>query len=171
MARLSMSSNIPYSTVTHAGIKITTIGMTMTSPVTESAAPTMSTSKFRMPPALSRANNPGIACPQSTSSECYPSGLPSGSAPALGSTSTRSAQQYCSALIVMQVPPTIQEGPVPARTIDDKCPCLSQEGANPPHAPLASSACRTRMPSPPLVLVVVVRVGSRRRIRYWRDKQ
>jgi hypothetical protein len=53
----------------------------MTSPVNESALPTMSTSKFPTPPTLSRSNNPEPPCPQSTSSEGYPSRLPSGSAP------------------------------------------------------------------------------------------
>src|SRR6267154_89799 len=61
--------------------------------------------------------------------------------------STLSAQHWYSAPNVMQVPLTIQEGLVPARNIDNKCPCLSQEGVNPmlrSHRQHAGLECRHR---------------------------
>lgn len=66
----------------HADVKMMTmtISMTMASLVNELATPNMSTSKFPTAQALSRANSSGPPCPQSTSSDGYPSYLPRGSA-------------------------------------------------------------------------------------------
>ena len=115
---------------------------------------------------------PGQQSSASTSSEGYPSWLPKRPPPlATGSTlhSLSTEMMFGDSAGVHAEHPGGGGQPAPAKIVNSsRRPCLSQVGANPLHVPCASSACRTRMP-PPLPLPVVVvgsvkgQIGRRRR--------